>query len=144
VLANYRFFFAKSHGVEVNYGYSRNTQFYDFGGGPAGIKADHHEFTAAYVYRHAVGKVTLFVEGGGADYNLTKRFFICAAYRGLIYNSPTWDQPALANVDRVKHPPSRHSDSAIASEEGDKSASEADRLAAPLLSEPLRSHAACL
>jgi hypothetical protein len=128
VLADYRFFFfAKSHGVEVNYGYSRNTQFYDFGGGPAGIKADHHEFTATDVHRHAVGKVTLFVEGGGivfdpvdltgissqaraaavygsgADYNLTKRFFMRAAYRGLIYNSPAWDQTALANADRVTH-----------------------------------------
>ena len=30
VLASYRFFFSNSHGVEVNYGYSLNTQTMDW------------------------------------------------------------------------------------------------------------------
>jgi hypothetical protein len=33
VLASYRYFFSDSHGVEVNYGYSLNTQTYGFPGG---------------------------------------------------------------------------------------------------------------
>ena len=36
ILANYRFFFSKSHGVEVNYGYSLNTQSYGLATGPLG------------------------------------------------------------------------------------------------------------
>ena len=31
-----------------------------------------------------------FVYGGGADYNLTSRLFVRAEYRGLVYNSPTY------------------------------------------------------
>jgi hypothetical protein len=37
VLANYRFFFSKSHGVEVNYGYSLNTQSYGLATGSLGV-----------------------------------------------------------------------------------------------------------
>src|SRR5690242_2848262 len=48
VLANYRFFFTKSHGVEINYGYSLNTQNYGLASGPLGVKANQHEVTAAY------------------------------------------------------------------------------------------------
>src|ERR1043165_6427014 len=44
VLANYRFFFTNNHGVEVNYGYSRNTQSYGLPTGSFAAKADHHEF----------------------------------------------------------------------------------------------------
>src|ERR1700759_5216657 len=43
VLASYRFFFAGNHGVEVNYGYSRNTQSYGLLSGPVGVKSDQHE-----------------------------------------------------------------------------------------------------
>src|SRR5436305_4685637 len=49
VLANYRLFFSNSHGVEVNYGYSRNTQTYGLVSGPLGVKSNQHEVTAAYV-----------------------------------------------------------------------------------------------
>src|SRR5258706_12460256 len=54
VLANYRFFFSNSHGVEANYGYSLNTQSYGLASGPLGVKANQHEISAAYVYRHAL------------------------------------------------------------------------------------------
>jgi len=129
VLASYRFFFSNSHGVEVNYGYSLNTQSYGLAAGPLGVKSNQHEVTAAYVYRHALGHFTPFVEagagglvfnpteapgastqaraafvyGGGADFNLTKRVFIRAEYRGLVYNSPTFDLTAAAGADRVTH-----------------------------------------
>src|SRR5262249_38690625 len=98
VLANYRFFFANNHGVEVNYGYSRNTQTYGLSSGLLGVKSDQHEITAAYVYRRPLRKFTPFVEagvgallfdptdlpgvstqtraafvyGGGADFNITR------------------------------------------------------------------------
>jgi len=129
VLASYRFFFSKSHGVEVNYGYSLNTQSYGLSGGPLGVKSNQHEVTAAYVYRHALRKFTPFVEagvgglvfdptdtpgastqaraafvyGGGADFNITNRFFVRAEYRGLVYNSPTFDLAPAVGADRVTH-----------------------------------------
>src|ERR1700689_3053374 len=46
VLANYRFFFTGNQGVEVNYGYSLNTQTYGFLSGPVGVRSNQHEFTA--------------------------------------------------------------------------------------------------
>ena len=52
ILANYRFFFNNNHGVEVNYGYSLNTQNYGLSLGNLGVKANQHELTTAYVYRH--------------------------------------------------------------------------------------------
>ena len=42
VLASYRFFFTNSHGVEVNYGYSLNTQTYGLAAGPLGVKSNQH------------------------------------------------------------------------------------------------------
>jgi opacity protein-like surface antigen len=129
VLASYRFFFSNSHGVEVNYGYSLNTQIYGLATGPLGVKSNQHEVTAAYVYRHPLRHFTPFVEagvgglvfapkdapdissqaraafvyGGGADFNVTKRVFVRAEYRGLVYNSPTFDLTPLSGVDRVTH-----------------------------------------
>jgi outer membrane immunogenic protein len=129
VLASYRFFFSNSHGVEVNYGYSLNTQTYGLLSGPLGVKANQHEVTAAYVYRRPLRRFTPFVEagvgglvfapkdapaistqaraafvyGGGADFNLTHRIFLRAEYRGLVYNSPTFDLVSTVGTDRVTH-----------------------------------------
>jgi outer membrane immunogenic protein len=129
VLASYRYFFTNSSGVEVNYGYSRNTQSYGLIDGPLGVKSDQHEFTAAYVYRHHMRRFTPFAEAGvgallfnptdssaassqaraafvygaGADFNLTKRVFVRAEYRGLVYNSPTFDLASAIGNDRVTH-----------------------------------------
>jgi len=58
VLASYRFFFSNNHGVEVNYGYSRNTQTYGLAAGPLGVNSNQHEVSAAYVYRHVVRHFT--------------------------------------------------------------------------------------
>jgi len=129
VLASYRFFFSKNHGVEINYGYSRNSQTFGLADGPLGVKADQHEVTAAYVYRHPLAHFTPFVEagvgglvfnpsdtpgassqtraafvyGGGADFSITRRVFLRAEYRGLIYNSPTFDLAPALGTDRVTH-----------------------------------------
>ena len=129
VLGSYRFFFSNSHGVEVNYGYSLNTQTYGFAAGPLGVKSNQHEVTAAYVYRHPLRRFTPFLEagvgglvfdptespaasaqaraafvyGGGADFNLSKRVFVRAEYRGLVYNSPTFDLAPLTDLERVTH-----------------------------------------
>jgi len=129
VLASYRFFFSNSQGVEVNYGYSLNTQTYGLVAGPLGVRANQHEVSAAYVYRHPLRHFTPFVEagvgglvfnptdapaastqaraafvyGGGADFNLTKRVFLRAEYRGLVYNSPTFDLTPVVGTDRVTH-----------------------------------------
>jgi len=129
VLASYRFFFTNNHGVELNYGYSLNTQTFGLAGGPVGVKANQHEVTAAYVYRHALRHFTPFVEagvgalvfdpteapaastqaraaflyGGGADFNLTRRVFVRAEYRGFVYNSPTFDLTPVVGTDRITH-----------------------------------------
>jgi opacity protein-like surface antigen len=129
VLGSYRFFLTNNHGVEVNYGYSRNTQTYGLVDGLFGVKSDQHEVTAAYVYRRPMRHITPFVEagvgallfhptdfssvstqaraafvyGGGADFSLTKRVFVRAEYRGLVYNSPTFDFASTIGTDRVTH-----------------------------------------
>ena len=129
VLANYRFFFANNHGVEVNYGYSRNTQNFGLSSGILGVKSDQHEITAAYVYRHPLRNFTPFVEagvgallfdptdlpgvstqaraafvyGGGADFNFTHRLFARVQYRGFVYNSPTFDLVSTVGTDRITH-----------------------------------------
>src|SRR2546423_14880883 len=38
VLGSYRFFFSSHHGVEANYGYSRNTQAYTSSAAALGVK----------------------------------------------------------------------------------------------------------
>jgi outer membrane immunogenic protein len=129
VLASYRFFFSNSHGVEVNYGYSLNTQTFGLATGPLGVRSNQHEVTAAYVYRHPLRPFTPFVEagvgslvfnptdangastqaraafvyGGGADFNVTTRLFVRAEYRGLVYSSPTFDLTPALGTDRVTH-----------------------------------------
>src|SRR4029077_9833257 len=129
VLANDRFFFTNNHGVEINYGYSLNTQNYGLSLGNLGVKANQHEVTAAYVYRHPLKHFTPFaeagvgglifsptelagantqplaalVDGAGAHFNITQRLFMRAQYRGLVYNSPTFDLLQAVTYDRVTH-----------------------------------------
>ena len=128
ILGSYRFFFNDHNGVELNYGYALNTQNYALAAGTTGVNAHSHEATAAYVLRFPMRRVTPFVlagagalvfdpkntpfantqarpaflYGGGADFNITNRVFFRAGYRGLLYNSPNFEVPAL-NVDRLTH-----------------------------------------
>lgn len=129
VLANYRFFFSPSNGVEVNYGYSLNTQNLGLASGPLGVKSDNHEFSGAYVFRHKMHGITPFAEAGaaglvfdprdtagaatqtraaflygaGADIDLSSHFFIRAEYRGSVYNSPTFGLLAAQGTGRITH-----------------------------------------
>ena len=129
VLAGYRYFFSKHFGAEINYGYTLNTQRYFTSTGTTGIKSYSHEATGALVYRVPFKKFDVFalagagaiifnpknmsaidyqarpafVYGGGADYNLTSRLFLRAEYRGLIYNSPTYNIAGLSGMDRITH-----------------------------------------
>jgi opacity protein-like surface antigen len=129
VLGSYRYFFNAHSGVEADYGYALNTENYGSGGGGVGVKTNTHELSAAYVYRlqrphftpfllAGVGALIFdprdlagassqgraaFVYGGGADFNLTRRTFLRAEYRGFLYDSPTYDLPALGGADRVTH-----------------------------------------
>ena len=129
VLASYRFFFSKHHGVEANYSWSRNTLSYASSDGSLGVKTNSHEVSGAYVFRLPFRKITPFalagvgalifdpqdfagastqtragfVYGGGADFNLSHHIFMRAEYRGFVYNSPTYDLPAFAGLDRVTH-----------------------------------------
>jgi len=101
-------------------------QSYGLTSGPPGVNSHSHELTAAYVFRYPLKKVTpsalagvgdlvfdlkdaagadmqgraAFVYGGGADFKVTQRLFLRAEYRGLVYNSPTFELGPLNNLDR--------------------------------------------
>jgi outer membrane immunogenic protein len=64
VLASYRYFFTRHHGVEVNYGYNRNTQSYTFSDGSAGFGSNTHEVSADYVLRFPHRRWTPFALAG--------------------------------------------------------------------------------
>ena len=129
VLATYRYFFSKHHGVEANYGYTLNTQKYVSSEGLLGVNTNSHEVSGAYVFRMPLRNVTpfalagagalvfdpkdfmgantqtraAFVYGAGADFNLSHHIFVRAEYRGFVYQSPTYDLQALNGLDRVTH-----------------------------------------
>ena len=64
VLASYRYFFTRHHGVEVNYGYERNTQNYGLANGPLGLGTNAHEISADYVLRFPARRWSPFVLAG--------------------------------------------------------------------------------
>jgi outer membrane immunogenic protein len=129
VLADYRYFFNKHNGVELNYAFTTNTQSYGFNSGAVGVDSRSNEASAAYVFRMPLKHFTpfllagagglvfsakdftgagtqaraAFVYGGGADFNIGSHVFVRAQYRGLVYNSPTYDLPELSGADRVTH-----------------------------------------
>jgi outer membrane immunogenic protein len=124
-LGSYRFYFDRHNGVEMNYGYTQNTEKY----GATGIETNSHEVSAAYVLRFPMKRWSPFVlagaggmifdpknfaggnnqaraaflYGGGADFNLSDRLFFRAEYRGFVYNSPTYDLSSLNGLDRITH-----------------------------------------
>jgi outer membrane protein W len=123
VLGTYRYYFARHSGVEVNYGYTLNSQQYALGGNVSSAQTYSSELTAAYVWRLPLHRFTPFalagggelifypksiagsaqnrpvaVYGAGVDYDLSGRWFLRAQYRGEIYNSPT---PVLSPLSAV-------------------------------------------
>src|SRR5260370_31875904 len=102
---------------------------YDFGGGPLGTSANQHEISGAYTLRFPMTRITPFVQAGlgglifhprnfagantqgrvaflygaCADFCLSKRIFVRAQYRGLVFISPTCDIPANLSADRPTH-----------------------------------------
>ena len=129
VLAGYRYFFSTHHGVEASYGFTQNTMSYESAAGGSGVKTNSHEITGAYVFRMPLRNFTpfalagvgalifdprnvtgastqtraAFVYGAGADFNISNHVFVRAEYRGFVYNSPTYDRPAFAGLDRISH-----------------------------------------
>jgi outer membrane immunogenic protein len=125
VLATYRYYFSRHHGVEANYSWISNTQTYT----GFGADTNSHEISAAYVFRMPVkrwspfvlagaGALTFdpknfagantqtraaFMYGAGADINLTDHLFVRGEYRGFVYSSPTYDLAGLNGLDRVTH-----------------------------------------
>jgi hypothetical protein len=66
---------------------------------------------AAYVFRFPAKHWSPFVLGGAgalvfdpsADFNLKRRFFLRTEYRGVFYNSPTFNIDGLNGLDRFTH-----------------------------------------
>jgi len=127
VLGTYRWYFNRNNGVEFDYGYSLNTQKYQFGGTSAGIRTHVNEATAAYVLRFPMRRVTpfalagagalvfapqnigdaqaraAFVYGAGVDWNLSDRVFLRAQYRGQVYNAPELGPAIVSGSERITH-----------------------------------------
>jgi len=125
VLGTYRFWFDRHNGVEANYAWTQNTEKYN----QFGVNNNSHEVSAAYVFRMPMKRWSpfllagagalvfdpknfggastqtraAFVYGGGADINLSNHFFVRGEYRGLVYNSPTYELTSLNGLDRVTH-----------------------------------------
>src|SRR5882724_6862150 len=125
VLATYRYYFTRHHGIEANYSWTPNTQTYN----GFGVDTNSHEISAAYIFRMPMrhwspfvlaGAAALifdpqnlagantqtraaFVYGAGADVNLTNHLFLRGEYRGFVYSSPTYDLAGLNGLDRVTH-----------------------------------------
>ena len=127
-LGTYRYFFSRHHGIEGNYGYTRTTQQVQLGSILAASQINAHEVSAAYVVRLPTKRVTpfalagigalvfdrtnsgaelvakpSFVYGGGADVNLTDRFFVRAQYRGQVFNAPQFSPGILLAPERITH-----------------------------------------
>jgi opacity protein-like surface antigen len=100
VLAGYRFYFNRYHGVELNYSYTQNTEKY----GTSGPQTNSNEISGAYVFRFPMKRLApfalagvsgmifdpknftgagtqtraAFLYGGGADINLSDHLFVRA------------------------------------------------------------------
>lgn len=64
ILASYRWLFNAHHGVEVDYGYFRDTQQYLTLNAAAGVHTDTHEVSASYVFRMPFGRAIPFLSAG--------------------------------------------------------------------------------
>jgi hypothetical protein len=130
-LGGYRYFFKKHSGVEVSYGFTHTTQTYVPDSGSIGVKNNSDELFAAYVFRFPAKRWSPFVlagagalifdpstlagtstqtragylYGGGADFslNLKHRIFLRTEYRGVFYDSPTFNASGLSGLDRFTH-----------------------------------------
>jgi opacity protein-like surface antigen len=97
--------------------------------GPAGLDANSNEIFAAYVYRFPHKRWSPFLlagaggllfdprgatgagvqvragylYGGGADFQIHGRLLARAEYRGIIYDSPTFNLNAFNGLDRYTH-----------------------------------------
>src|ERR1700724_894550 len=60
VLATYRYYFDRHNGVEVNYGWTSNTQTYN----GVGVDSNSNEISAAYVFRFPTRRWSPFVLAG--------------------------------------------------------------------------------
>lgn len=127
-LASYRFFFDQHSGVELSYGFENDTQIYGTSGSLVGVGTRSHEASAAYVLRFKHKWITpfalagtgalifegkdfaagtqaraAFVYGAGADIRLSQHWFLRGEYRGVVYDSPTYNLAELNGLDRVTH-----------------------------------------
>jgi opacity protein-like surface antigen len=89
VLGTYRYYFDRHNGVEVNYGWTSNTQTYN----GLGIDSNSHEISAAYVFRMPMKRWSPFVlAGAGALVFGPNNLVGASSPSGGVYHGPV--QPA--------------------------------------------------
>lgn len=93
VLGTYRHFFTDHQGIEVDYGFSRFDQQFSAPSAATpfsfGVPANMNEFTASYVYRHAVGhRLTPFVSAGTGALLFLPDTFTAGGATGTTFATP--------------------------------------------------------
>jgi outer membrane immunogenic protein len=63
-LADFRWLFSAHHAIEVDYGYTRDTQQYLYAHSAEGVHNDMQETSVSYLFRAPVGRVTPFLSAG--------------------------------------------------------------------------------
>ena len=97
VLGNYRYYFDRHNGVEVNYGWTSNTQNYN----QVGVDNNSHEVSAAYVFRMPMKRWSPFVlAGAGALIFAPGNLVIGSNPSGGVFHDPI--EPAGAGNTQTR------------------------------------------
>src|SRR5258705_728376 len=75
VLATYRYYFTRHHGIEANYSWTPNTQTYN----GFGVDTNSHEISAAYIFRMPMRHWSPFVLAGAAALIFDPKDFVGAS-----------------------------------------------------------------
>jgi opacity protein-like surface antigen len=84
VLATYRYYFDRHNGVEVNYGWTSNTQTYN----GVGVDSNSNEISAAYVFRMPMKRWSPFVLAGAGALVFGPNNLAGAVSPGGVYHGP--------------------------------------------------------
>ena len=123
ILVSYRYLLTPHSGLELNYSFAQNSNYFTFNSGSGVVHSRQQELTAAYVYGLTFKRYNPFVEagvggvqntpilegtsrqdtktgtgvgalfGGGLAYEISPSFDIRLEYRGLLAKAPDYKEP---------------------------------------------------